>query len=220
MKGTFLKAGLRDRIGSFALRVPVVVLGLMIVSTGVVLYLKAGLGVDAFTVFYTGVARTLRISIGTALQASLGTLVLVIAFIDRRTLGVGTLMHAVLVGFFIDLILKWNVLPEASGTAGAVMALAGAVVLVGVGLGVYIKGGLGVGAIDAAMLIMHGRIRKDITWVRVGIDFVLAACGFALGGALGIGTAAGILFTGPVIELTLRALDAIFPKSAVVKASP
>lgn len=209
------KAGVWESIGSLVARMLVVVLGLMILAVGVVLYLKAGLGTDSFTVFYTGVSKTFRISIGTAMQASLVALIVIVAFIDTRKLGIGTLMHGILVGFFIDLILKYFAIPPVSGTAASAAVLAGGIFSVGVGLGVYIKAGLGVGALDAAMLILHQKAQKDIKWVRIGIDFFLAASGFALGGTLGIGTVFGILFTGPVIELTLRVLDTIFPRSAV-----
>ncbi len=203
-------------LSSFLAKALIVTFGLMVASMGVVFYLKAGLGVDAFTVFYGGVSRTFHLSIGAALQICLFFLIVVIFFVDRTQLGAGTLMHAFLMGFFIDGILGSNFIPGATSTSGAVIFLIAAIALVGVGLGIYIKGGLGVGAIDATMLILHGRIRKDIKWIRIGIDFLLASFGFLLGGTLGVGTIAGILLTGPTIEITLRTLDSVFPNTVKI----
>lgn len=195
-------------------RIVFVLIGLTLLSFGVVLYLKAGLGVDAFTVFYGGIARTFHISIGRALQICLVILVTVVAFLDRTRLGIGTVMHALLVGVFIDLLLKLNFIPSPSSLALSAITLLAGIFCVGSGLAMYIKAGLGVGAIDALMLILYERTKRDIKWVRIGIDCTLATTGFLLGGPLGIGTVAGVLLTGPVTGTMMKFYSSLISKFA------
>ena len=192
-------------------KIVIVAAGLFLVALGVIFFLKAGLGVDSFTIFYEGVALTLSISTGRALQLSLIVLVIIIFFIDRSRLGIGTLMHAFLTGIYIDLLLSVNV-PGPSGLLGSSLLLVLAVITVGSGLALYIFGGLGVGAVDALMLILHKKTGKDIKWVRIGLDSSLVLLGYLLGGPFGIGTFIAMLLTGPVIEAVLKLLNICFKR--------
>lgn len=204
------KAATRS-IATLALKILIVTLGLLIASTGIVLYMRSGLGVDAFSVFCGGMAHVLGISFGASLQLCLIALVVVIAFMDRSMLGIGTVMHAVLMGFFIDILSGSGLIPASATPVEALAFVVCGVLLTGTGLAVYIKAGLGYGAIDALMFILHAKLRREIRWIKIGLDFVLAATGFLLGGSFGITTIVGVLFTGPVIQFFLRILDALFP---------
>jgi hypothetical protein len=118
-------------------------------------------------------------------------------------------MHAFLMGIFIDTYNKFRLIPVPPTQLGALSYVAIGVVLVGAGLAIYIKAGLGSGAYDALMLFIHTRLHGEIRWIKTGLDFILAVTGFALGGPLGIATLVSVLFTGPVIQLSMKAIDAI-----------
>ncbi len=199
----------RYSLGSFAIRILVVVFGLATASAGIALYMKSGLGMDAFSVFCGGLAKVFHLSFGRSLQICLLMLVAIIAAVDRRLLGIGTLMHAFLMGIFIDTYNKFRLIPVPPTQLGALSYVAIGVVLVGAGLAIYIKAGLGSGAYDALMLFIHTRLHGEIRWIKTGLDFILAVTGFALGGPLGIATLVSVLFTGPVIQLSMKAIDAI-----------
>lgn len=191
-------------------RMIIVVIGLIVIALGVGMYIKSGFGLDAFSVFYQGVSEVIHVTLGRALQICLALLIITAFFIDRKVLGIGTLMHAFLLGAFIDLIKIPLPAPQSSAIAG-VYLIAG-VLLEGIGMGIYISTGLGAGAVDAFMLILYKRIKKSLKWARIGVDCLLAVSGFFLGGSLGIGTVAGVVCIGPVIEFTLKIL-----KSSVIK---
>lgn len=205
------KSEVRGSVASIVLKTLTVIVGLSLISLGVVLTLASGLGVDSFTVFYSGISKTFHISIGTALQICMAALLLVIAAIDRHKLGFGTVLHAILIGTFTDLLLRWHVIPAISSLPIAMLANIAGLVLFGFGSAVYIKGGMGAGAIDAAMLILNERTGRGLKLVRIGINLAFAAAGFALGGDLGAGTAISVIATGPIIEFSLRRLDELFP---------
>jgi len=195
-----------------AAKILVVALGLFIASAGVALYMKSGLGVDAFSVFCGGVAKVLHISFGLSLQISLLAIVAFIACIDRTMLGIGTIMHATLMGLFIDLLSSSKLIPASLSPLRSCIYVASGVVFVGTGLAIYIKASLGYGAIDALMLILHKRLRKKIRSIKILMDLGLASIGFLLGGSLGVTTLASVIFTGPVIQVVLRILDRLSPK--------
>ncbi|GIP61082.1 YitT family protein [Paenibacillus sp. FSL W8-0186] len=186
--------------------------GLMILAMGVVMYLKSGLGVDSFTVFCEGLSKTLGVSIGSALQIFLMLLVLVVFFIDRSRLGIGTIMHALLVGFFIDLLLRLNI-PSPQNIIISFIVLLMGILCVGSGLAIYIRAGMGAGAVDAIMMIVYKKLNINLKWAKLGIDSVLAGTGFLMGGSLGIGTVLGVLLTGTIVETILKLLNSAQPSS-------
>lgn len=207
---TLTKMGkIRASVPRLAAKILIVASGLFIASTGVALYMKSGLGVDAFSVFCSGVAKVLHISFGLALQISLLAIVAFIAFIDRTMLGIGTIMHATLMGLFIDLIASSKLIPASLTPLRSCIYVASGIALVGTGLAIYIKTSLGYGAIDALMLILHKRLHREIRSIKILMDMGLASIGFLLGGSLGITTLASVIFTGPVIQFVLRFLDGL-----------
>ena len=189
-----------------------ILIGLIIVALGVRMYLRSGLGLDAFSVFYQGVSKVIHVTLGRALQICLLVLILAAFIIDRKVLGIGTIMHALLLGVFVDLLSI--PLPSPHNVFAASGYLAVGVLLEGIGMGIYISAGLGVGAVDAFMLILYKRIKKNLKWARICVDCILAVIGFFLGGSLGVGTVAGVICTGPIIEFTLRLC-----KSSVIKGN-
>ncbi|MEA4882719.1 MAG: hypothetical protein VB144_03475 [Clostridia bacterium] len=185
-------------------RIAVVAIGLFIVSVGGVLFIRAGLGVDPVTVLTQGVAKVLGVQIGTSKQIlSLLTVAVVFVF-DRRILGFGTVMDAVLVGLYINILLR--LIPDAGAPIASWIMLALAIPLIGAGVAIYMTGDLGDGAIEAMMMLIHDRLGVEIRWARVGMDVASVAVGAALGGSVGIGTLLGAVLTGPVAQKAIQLL--------------
>ena len=173
--------------------------------------MKSGLGVDAFSVFCGGLSRLLHISFGLALQISCVFLIAVILLVDRRLLGIGTVMHALLMGIFIDAITRLGLIQSSTTPLQSIFYVGIGVLLVGFGLAVYIKAGLGSGALDATMFLLHKKLRIELRWIKIGLDFFLACLGYLLGGALGITTLITVLLTGPIIQRSMWLIDSVFP---------
>lgn len=198
---------------SIFLKIITIALGLLIASAGVSFYMKSGLGVDAFSVFCGGLSLLLHISFGLSLQISSFFLIALIAIIDRSLLGIGTVMHALLMGVFIDAIARFEWIQASTNLPRSISYVGIGVLLVGFGLAVYIKVGLGSGALDATMFLLHKKLRIPLKWVKIGMDFTLALVGFLLGGALGVTTVVTVLLTGPIIQRSMGMIDsALNPK--------
>lgn len=121
-------------------------------------------------------------------------------------------MHALLVGFFIDLLLRLNI-PSPQNIIISFIVLLMGILCVGSGLAIYIRAGMGAGAVDAIMMIVYKKLNINLKWAKLGIDSVLAGTGFLMGGSLGIGTVLGVLLTGTIVETILKLLNSAQPSS-------
>ncbi|GIO08666.1 hypothetical protein J31TS6_46940 [Brevibacillus reuszeri] len=189
-------------------------LGLLIMSFGIAMYLKAGLGANPLTTLTDGFSKTFSLSVGRASQVIMLGLIIVVFFIDRKRIGIGTIANAFLTGLFINLFMGINfhqptMLFEAMIFTVAVLAFA-------VGLAMYVSAGLGEGAVDAFMIIIRDRYNVNLKNARIVLDIILVVFGIILGGSVGIGTIIGTLMTGVIMSRTLHFIS-VYKKSGKVE---
>lgn len=200
------------RRAELVVRMLVVAAGLVPFALGVVLTLRAGLGLGPWLVLSDGLTRVLPLSFGVATVLS-GLVVVLAALALGIRPALGTLMNMVLVGLYSDAILASGLVPElgAAGWSPPALAarsgyLAAGIVLTGLGTALYLKGGLGAGPRDGLMLGLSRRLRRPIAPVRTGIEVTVLALGVVLGGTAGIGTLVYALGIGPVVAFWFRRL--------------
>lgn len=187
--------------GNLGVRVSSLALGLFLFAVGIVGILESKLGLSPWDVLNQGIARHTPLSFGEA-NIAVGLVVLVGAWRLRAPIGFGTVANAILVGTFIDLILRLTSVELLSHDALAIRVglLFGGIALIGVGTAFYIGASLGAGPRDSLMLELTRRGRYRIGLVRTGIEACALAAGFALGGTVGLGTLAFALGIGPAVE--------------------
>lgn len=168
---------------------------------GIGFFIRAGLGADPVTVLAQGIALNTGITVGRANQlVSLGLLVAVL-IADRRKLGAGTLINAVVVGWAMDVSL--SVIRAPAGPAAAWVMLGLGILLLGLGVGVYVSTGVGQGSVEGAMTILAEKLRVSVGLTRIIIDVSSVIAGTLLGAGFGTGTIVGALLTGPVAAFTM-----------------
>ena len=84
--------------------------------------------------------------------------------------------------------------------AARIVLLVAGLALMGIGSGLYLGAALGAGPRDSLMVVGAARTPFRIGLVRGAIELAAIACGFALGGTIGIGTVAFVLLIGPAVE--------------------
>lgn len=178
--------------------------GMFLIGLGVCLYVQADLGAEPFTVLAQGVSCVTGLQFGRAMQSLNIIIIVVILIADRGRLGLGTLLSAVLVGFFADTLMNW--IPHAETIFVAVTMLIAAVITMGVGVGIFIASDLGQGVVEGLMMLTHQKTGLEVRWARILMDSACVLAGALLGGAIGVGTLVGVFCTGPVIQETLRIL--------------
>jgi uncharacterized membrane protein YczE len=183
------------------------VLGLAVFATGIVSIYESKLGLSPWDVLNQGLSKHTPLSFGMA-NVAIALLILVLARRLDVRLRVGTIANALLVGTFVDLLLRIAAVQRLAHEALGVriVLLVAGIVVVGAGTAVYIGAQLGAGPRDSLMLGLTSRVRSRIGVVRTAIEVSATLAGFALGGTVGVGTLAFALGIGPAIELSFAAL--------------
>ena len=167
------------------------------------LLLRAGLGVDPWDVLHQGLSRTIGLQVGTW-TIIVGAAVLAAWWPLRQRPGAGTVANMILIGLVVNATL--GVVAPMHALGERIPVLVGAVLLNGLATGLYIGAGLGPGPRDG---LMTGFARRghSIRVVRTSIEVSVLVAGWVLGGNVGLGTVLYALSIGPIVHLTLPALD-------------
>jgi uncharacterized membrane protein YczE len=176
--------------------------GLVLYGVSDAMLLLAGLGVDPWDVFHQGLSRTFGLAVGTW-SIIVGAVVLALWVPLRQRPGLGTLSNVIVVGVVIDLVMA--TVPDPHGLALCTVVMLAGVFLNGVATGAYIGAGLGPGPRDGLMTGLAAR-GHSIRVVRTSIELTVLACGWLLGGTVGIGTVVYALAIGPLAHVFIPLL--------------
>ncbi len=179
--------------------------GLFFYGLAIAITLRSGLGLGSWDVLHKGFSLHSPLTLGQAGQLT-GLVIIVIAFIMGIKPGVGTLANMYFIGFWIDLIIQAQFVPEAAqyGLAAQLLWVAIALVLLGMGSGLYIKAGMGVGPRDSFMLALVKRTGWRVALCRAIIEVTVCLVGWLLGGPVGLATVIVAFGVGPSVELGFR----------------
>lgn len=191
--------------------------GLGLFAAGIVAMLESDLGLPPWDVLNQGVAERTGLSFGTA-NILVALLVLALAWRLGARIGPGTVANAILIGVFVDLLLRLEAVEDLSTRPLAVRVglLAGGILAIGLGSGLYIGAALGAGPRDSLMLVTSARTGVRIGAVRAALEVGVTVAGFALGGTVGIGTLVFAFGVGPAVEAAFWAL----PRTGIATAEP
>ena len=182
-------------------------LGLMMFGLAIALMLKAGIGLDPWSVLHKGLSEQLGVSFGRTTQIVGLTLIAVTwAFFGTRP-GLGTALNMVLVGLWVDLFHAQAWLPDAHGALWGVVQFRVGVASVGLASGLYISARFGAGPRDGFVLGLAGKLKSSIRLTRGGVELSVLALGFALGGPPGLGTVLFALTVGVFMQFFLRVFN-------------
>lgn len=190
-------------------------LGLLLYGLSIALMVRSGLGMNPWGVFHLGLSQVTGISLGMVVNG-VGALVLLVWIPLRQWPGIGTLSNVLVIGVAADAAL-W-LLPPVEGLVLRSVFLIVAIVLNGVATGAYIGAGLGAGPRDGLTTGVVRLTGWEVRWVRMGIEAVVLAFGWMLGGAVGVGTILYTLSTGPLMQLFLPMFTLRVPATPTIPA--
>lgn len=179
-------------------RIVQLLIGLFGFGIGVSMLLLANLGAASWDVLTQGIIRFVPLTFGTVTIIT-SVIVLLLWIPLRQRLGIGTVLNALLVGFFIDIGLA--VLPEPEGFWWQLLVLLLGILIIGISSGLYLGARLGPGPRDGLMTGLHAHTGWPIWAVRTGLEVSVVAIGWALGGTVGLGTILFALLIGPLCQL-------------------
>lgn len=191
--------------------------GLLIIQTGVAIFIQTSIGADPFTIFTTGIARLLHMNVGNAnlFLSIIFTLVIVVVFREWKQINIGTVMALAFAGVCINLMNR-VIMPLSLGSFPVPVRLLFVVIsciLIAVGFSMEKACDLGVAPNDLFILIFTDKTRIEYRFVRIGIDITFLMVGFLLcgvntfGSTLGFGTVLNALIQGPLIQFFMEHIE-------------
>ena len=185
-------------------RIVHLLVGLALYGAGCAIMVRAGIGLDPWTVFAQGVSLQTGIGIGWVTNI-VGFLVLLLWMPLRQKPGVGTLANILLVGTSMQATLA--VFPAIDGFALQVLVFLLGMMLVAVASGLYIGADFGPGPRDGLMTGLRARFGWPIWAARLVVEASVLLAGWLLGGSVGLGTILFALGIGPLVHRTLPLFD-------------
>ena len=180
------------------------VIGLSLFGFGEGLLVASHWGATPWTVFAQGVANRLDVPLGWS-TAMISGVVLLAWWPLRERPGFGTLANLVIIAYALDLTASHVDTPRGALLRGVMMI--GGVVAIGIGSALYLTTGLGPGPRDGLMTSLHRKFNVSVVYVRLGLELVVLAAGWLMGGVVGVGTAFFALSIGFSIGASLKVLD-------------
>ena len=176
------------------------VLGSSLVGIGVGLCVVTGLGADALGVLWEGLSKHLPITVGQASLLITCTCLIIVALIDKKELGIATVLNPIATSIFTDLLIKY--LTIQSGVVIKLMLVVLGISFIGIGSGIAAATNAGKEGYIALSFALSKRLTIDLAKVRMGLDLICFITGMVLGGKFMIGPIVGVLLIGPLLKLT------------------
>ena len=195
-------------------RVLMSALGVVICGFSVGMFKQAAFGVDPFQTLMSGLDAVIPIRFGTLYVIVNLLLLLFSLLLDRRKIGLATLINLFLLGYVVEFSQRCvsRLLPEPSVPL-RLLLLGCAVVIMCLASAIYFTADLGVSTYDAVALIWSEKQKRvPFPLCRVITDLVCVLGGFLLcraagyslpriAGEIGFGTIITAFFMGPLIQL-------------------
>ncbi|WP_087510208.1 YczE/YyaS/YitT family protein [Cellulomonas iranensis] len=193
----------RDAVGR---RTVQLLVGLVLYAASITLLLRAHLGAMPWDVLSQGLTRVTGWTFGTV-TVVVSLLVLACWVPLRQRPGPGTVANVLVIGVLVDPFLALAaLLPDPLPLAARVLLLVLGIALNGLATALYVGARLGPGPRDGLMTGLVARTGAPVRLVRGGIEVVVVAAGWALGGTVGLGTLAYALAIGPLVHVLLPRL--------------
>ncbi|PLR78041.1 hypothetical protein CU633_07215 [Bacillus sp. V3-13] len=194
---------IRKRKGQIAPRFFIYVTGLLIMSLGIVLMIKADLGATPWDVLHVGLFYRVGLTIG-SWSIIVGLFILTVAaLISKEFPQFGAFLNMLLVGVFIDLYMLLPFLNTPSALIGKGFMLLVGIVLMAYGMGLYISAQFGAGPRDSLMIAVTSKTGWKVRNVRAGMELLVLLIGWQLGGPIFWGTILFSLTIGPAVGYAL-----------------
>lgn len=191
-------------------RIVLAFLGVVLMGLGIAFNACASLGSDPISVLSYGVHSFFNINLGAAFNITNYTLLFIVLVFGRRYINIGTLIHALFLGVFVNLggglysVVKnlFFALTTFNDIVFRVIMAIIACFLLFFGTALLIAANVGLDVWTGLAMILRDRMHKEYKFFRVAIDIFSLVAGFFFGGkaAIGVITVLAALFGGPVIQ--------------------
>lgn len=191
------------------IRLVILLVGLSIAHLGVTLFLLAGLGADPFNVLIQGLNKLFCSATGWNwfthgyTHVSICFLImLILLFVDRKYVKLGTLVCMAFGGPIIDFFtwLLKNLVNETSPMAVRILLVILGCIILSFGMTIVMESDAGTGPNDLVAISISDKLHTPFGITRIVTDIVFIGIGWLLGGIFGVGTLVCACLVGAVAE--------------------
>jgi uncharacterized membrane protein YczE len=181
--------------------------GLILFGLGEGMLIVSASGASPWSVLAQGIFLNIGFSIG-LITIFISIAVLLLWLPLKQKPGIGTILNALIIGVMIDVCIRYIPTPE--NYISQILLGAFAVLIVGMGGGIYLVANLGAGPRDGLMIGLQKITNLPIAAVRGLLEISVMSIGWYLGGTVGIGTLLFAFGIGPCVALGLFLVNKLF----------
>ncbi len=179
-------------------------IGLTLFGIGEGLLLVSFTGASPWSVLAQGISNYVDFSIGT-ITFLISLFVIFLWIFLKQKPGMGTVLNAIIIAAMIDVCLKYVSTPESFEQKITLAVFA--VIITGIGSGIYLVANLGPGPRDGLMTGIQKKTNFPIASVRGFLEISVVSIGWYLGGTVGVGTLLFAFGIGPCVAFGLFIVD-------------
>lgn len=187
------------------LRLGRLVFGLLLYAIGIIFAINANIGYSPWDSFHIGLSQVTGLSLG-LVSILVGSVIGLYVILSKETFGLGMILNMVLIGLFMDVILKCHLIPVMTDFWLGLFMLFLGLVVIAFATYFYISAGFGAGPRDGLMVLLTRRYHLSAGLSRALIEASVLVMGYFLGGMLGFGTVFYVLLIGPVVQVVFKLL--------------
>lgn len=187
--------------------------GIMFVGIGIAFNNRSQLGNDPIGLFYDGVRSALSLTpdqFGMAINIVNVSLIILLLFVGRRYINIGTFIYILPYGFFVGvgealyavlfqsdtLLVRW------------ISVIIGCIILY-LGVAIFIVVNIGLDPFTGVVMTICDKVKKEYRIVKVIFDICVIFIGVILGGKFGLITIITAICCGPTIQCFTKVLNKV-----------
>ncbi|SHO42937.1 YczE/YyaS/YitT family protein [Anaerocolumna xylanovorans] len=196
-------------------------LGIFLIGIGIAFNSCAKLGNDPVGIVYDGVRNIAKLNseqLGTASNFVNYGLIVLLIFIGRRYINIGTFIYILPYGLFVNLGTKLYYYLFSSNLNNIYFQSLAVVVgclLLYTGVAIFIVVDIGLDPFTGVVMVIRDKIKWDYKRTKIMFDVTMVIIGTILGGKLGVVTIVTALIAGPTIQFLANQIKAIFVERKV-----
>jgi uncharacterized membrane protein YczE len=186
------------------IKMVMVILGILLLGTGVAFNAAAVLGNDPIGILYDGIRNITKLSpdqLGMASNIVNISVVILVFVLNRHYVNIGTFIYILPYGTIVDmgrkiyfLIFMEQTLPNRIIGAGL------GCILIYLGVALFITADIGLDPMTGIVMVIRDKLKKEYKKVKVCFDIMCIFIGFIFGGKLGVITIVTAVMAGPIIQ--------------------
>ena len=178
--------------------------GLFIFSIGVYLTIQANIGLAPWDCLSMGASYRVGMSYG-IVHTIISIIIVLIDVLLKEKIGYGTILDALLVGNYVDLIDHIITLPDFNSLPISIVMVVVGLLIMGYGQVFYMDAAQGCGPRDSLLVALGKRFpRTPIGVVQTGMVGIALLIGWLLGGPVGIGTVISVFGLGTALQIVCK----------------